>query len=778
MKKPVLIGGAIIAILLLALIIFVLTSGNRATADREIPGMGIPRYVYTGADDTLYGFTDNAIYAIAGDGSLKYNYTVPDGWGIGYRWRYNTHFVTGNYRYYHSITTGYVPAVSSYNGTLYVYLTPGFTISGLDDGRQVAGGYYDDGRLVAIGPDGNEQWNVSVSSYMIRQYRWGYAGTESPYTDTYIEARDGRIYVFHGYNESVYASNGTLLWSVENVSDPAAVDEGGNVYLMEAVPGDAESRPDIPPFYEGESSPMNDYRTPSVVLDAYYPNGTQQWRTYTIVPPGRGKIDTLPLYNNGTIYVASTDSVRAFDSNGGLKWTKLLGKGDYPFDRADAFLPPYAPANTSWAPLGGDFQVYSPAPFDREGNLYLLYPLENSFTSAYVSYLIVIGPDGAEVSHRKFRDGMYYVVSDDIAYGTEDSLNRSVHWQYVPSNITDVNDLQTKTLVASDTKTGERLWSYTFPTDMRTVVTVNTTNVGDLFRADEAVNIIAQNNLAGAPSQTVDYMGNPVSVRSITEFSIHPGTDMIYADFRTYNHESPVVFDQSTYVYSGGLYALDRNGRLLWRIPIARNTDVIAAGNSTILYGSGDGRVYVKYLGVAAGIALLSALALAGKFFLAGTISRARSRLDTNENRTAILRHIAENPGSTMHEIARDSGINLGTVRYHLLILAINHKIVEYRTDGKYVRFFTNSNSYSPEERMIISLMRRDAMGKVLKFLAHRPGASNAEISGELDLPESVTSRCTKELAEKGLVAREPAGNGFFIEERARDSVTRMMSRI
>jgi hypothetical protein len=55
MKKPVLIGGAIIVILLIALIIFILVTGNRATADREIPGMGIPRYVYAGADDTLYG---------------------------------------------------------------------------------------------------------------------------------------------------------------------------------------------------------------------------------------------------------------------------------------------------------------------------------------------------------------------------------------------------------------------------------------------------------------------------------------------------------------------------------------------------------------------------------------------------------------------------------------------------------------------------------------------------------------------------------------------------
>lgn len=43
--------------------------------------------------------------------------------------------------------------------------------------------------------------------------------------------------------------------------------------------------------------------------------------------------------------------------------------------------------------------------------------------------------------------------------------------------------------------------------------------------------------------------------------------------------------------------------------------------------------------------------------------------------------------------ISKDLYLNIGTVRYHLMILSLNHRVVAYN-DNKYVRYFINSNTY------------------------------------------------------------------------------------
>ena len=181
-----------------------------------------------------------------------------------------------------------------------------------------------------------------------------------------------------------------------------------------------------------------------------------------------------------------------------------------------------------------------------------------------------------------------------------------------------------------------------------------------------------------------------------------------------------------------------------------------------------------------AALALLGSVALFFKFFVFGTVSRARDRLDKNDNRNMVLSFIAGNPGVTAVDIGRDLHLNVGTVRYHLLILAINHKIVEHK-DDKYLRYFTNSNSYSLEERAVVSLMKREPMWRVLNTLAEKPGLSNVEISRELNISTGAASRHMNELLSRGIVDKAPQGERGFaytIKEEYRQYVTRMMERL
>jgi predicted transcriptional regulator len=236
---------------------------------------------------------------------------------------------------------------------------------------------------------------------------------------------------------------------------------------------------------------------------------------------------------------------------------------------------------------------------------------------------------------------------------------------------------------------------------------------------------------------------------------------VVYVDFRTSNYEYPIVFNRSRYVYSGGVYAIGNNGTLLWYLPMARDTSMISASNSTIIYNTGDGKTYTKALCFAAGgVALISGAYLAFYFF-AGTVTRARSRVDKNGNRTVVFRYVADNPGSTLYEIARGTGINIGTVRYHLFILGINHRVVAHEAGEKFVRYFTNAGTYGERERTIISLLRRDVTGKVLRQIAEQPGTGNADIARALGIHESVAHRSVKELLDKGILTREAAGRGY-----------------
>ena len=331
-----------------------------------------------------------------------------------------------------------------------------------------------------------------------------------------------------------------------------------------------------------------------------------------------------------------------------------------------------------------------------------------------------------------------------------------------------------QTLIAFDLMTGVQAWSRLLPVEQRTETTIDASSVRSLFPAWQAEELIRENQ-AGVPLITDN--STAIATR-IYALSVLPGRDVIYVNYQTCNYEDPVVFNRSRMVYAGGIYALDRNGSLLWQVALSPGSQMIAVGNSTVLYSAGDGKIYSKLIGAAAGIAFLSALGAILHFFFAGTVARARGRLDDNGNRNAIFRYITDYPGSTLLEIARGTGSNLGTVRYHLLILSLNHRIVTHRTGEKFVRYFTNVGSYDVAERTIIAMLRRDSTGKVLRLLAERPDVSNVDIARALGIPESAAYRYIKEMADKGLITRTPAERGYTYSLVDKDLIERSVRKI
>jgi predicted transcriptional regulator len=168
------------------------------------------------------------------------------------------------------------------------------------------------------------------------------------------------------------------------------------------------------------------------------------------------------------------------------------------------------------------------------------------------------------------------------------------------------------------------------------------------------------------------------------------------------------------------------------------------------------------------------------KFFGIGAVARAKDRLDKNDNRSKLMMFIKENPGVTLHELSRSLGMNVGTARYHLFILGLNHRIVSSKFDEKFVRYFPNSGSYSKNEQLAISLVRRDGVRKLLSLLLEKPGLSNLEISKQLDIRDNAVSRYIKELMEIEVVLKKPTDGGmslYYINEVYKNTIASMLER-
>ena len=739
MRKPYLFEAtlAIILIVLLTAVYLMVTASTTSVAGWEFQGDGVVQYMTVGQNDTLYAFKSDSIYAIDSGGNLVWSYQVPGQWKIINSWQRPT------YASDQSGTVESYPVVDASSGYLYVLALPDIALEDMKIQYYQArlSGLYLDAAVLAISPDGRLAWELPLKVKINANDIIGLTDMKDFRMKQTVALRSdsGRLYVFNDNVETVVDRNGTVLFSIADVARPASIDETGNIYLMKAQSADVTS---------------------AIRIEAYNASGEKIWdrdiqgtvATQYVADDLWAQFNCLPMYQNGTLYVPLTRGIVALDQMGRTMW---------------------------WRYLPGDSNaLFDLMPIDSAGNIYIRQQNPGSTTSN----IYIIGPDGMTRTapwqyDSKYGNLVHTAASDGIVY----NVDRTTF-----GNTGSVYNLGTEKITAYSVSNGTALWSYTLPVSNRQTVTLNESNVDDIFRGQSgAVNLLDLNN---------DYYSryaNPMAEGAISgvsltpvgwpDISIYPGSDVIYVSFRSTTYESPIILNRSRAVYSSGIYALGHDGRLVWEKQLSAPVTSAAANNSTIYYSTGDGKIFGTSVNkVVAGFALLGALAIFFKFFVFGTVSRARDRLDKNDNRNMVLSFIAGNPGVTAVDISRDLHLNVGTVRYHLLILGINHKIVEHK-DDKYLRYFTNSNSYSLEERAVVSLMKREPMWRVLNTLAEKPGLSNVEISRELNISTGAASRHMNELLTKGVVMKVPQadrGYAYSIKEEYSQYVTKMMDRL
>jgi predicted transcriptional regulator len=708
MKKGILFESILaIAIVLLVFVLYAMVSSSTPAAAVKwtTPTYDQARYMYAGDNGILYSFTGNSIYAVGSDGSRLWNVTIPDNWRISNEWMRLKQSDSGL-----STELENSPVAASDEGVLYVYARPNLTsvqsISTIESFISI----------FAISSDGTIQWSVPLKSQLSI---YGDASLD----DAAIYAQGGRVYVFHDYNETVIDRNGTVLYTISDLSDPPAVDEQGFVYGVTPIKVDSTLNLGTDGTY--------DYRIPSSVVNAYYPNGTLYWsqdineliqRQY-LREDIKPQYDMLPIYRDDYLYLPLQSGMLALHRDGTVGWVKRLSEDK--------------------------LSLLEVMPFDSDNNIYLKYANQANLSASYV---YVLSGNGSYVSapqpYDEYHSWNYMSGSNGIVYYVSiDSPKEN-----------SINDLDSLTLTAYDLRNGTDLWTYPIPALQKTTITLTASNVKTVFDPDTAADFTASDG------QWQDQHGTGVAkkVYNRHDVSVLPGSDRVYVSVYNFNYEYPIIFGESKSSYVMGIYALDMNGRPVWQQSTDSYVTAMADRNGTLFYSTQDGKISAAKIDLATGIALAAAVYLFFRFFLLGAVSRARARIDKNENRNEVLKYIYAHPGSTLYEIARGIEMNLGTARYHVLILGVNHRIVAQRADNKYVRFFPNSNSFSQDEQVILSFIRREPTRKVLGLLLEKPGLTNVDLSRELDIAESTISKYIKELTAKDILDKDPLPGGRF----------------
>ena len=147
---------------------------------------------------------------------------------------------------------------------------------------------------------------------------------------SHVEARNGYIYLYHNYNETVFDTSGKYCYSPSRIyrtlyrwtrTDICTAVQAMKAYLM-------------PSWNLCATASYFDYRTPSNVIEKFSPDGKPEWRKELdenvsepyYLPAVWNEEIGLPLYWNGTLYVPLDKGVIALNKDGDVLWTKTFDK--------------------------------------------------------------------------------------------------------------------------------------------------------------------------------------------------------------------------------------------------------------------------------------------------------------------------------------------------------------------------------------------------------------------------------------------------------------------
>lgn len=130
-------------------------------------------------------------------------------------------------------------------------------------------------------------------------------------------------------------------------------------------------------------------------------------------------------------------------------------------------------------------------------------------------------------------------------------------------------------------------------------------------------------------------------------------------------------------------------------------------------------------------------------------IGKVRIKLQ-NQNRAAILDYIGKNPGCTLADLSKNTGVNRGTAKYHLYLLLLQQKVVRKKY-GKLAYLFTNGGTHL-ERKLVYGYVMNPAKRDILNLILDKPGISNKEIAAALQFDPSTIHWHLQQFLEEQMI--------------------------
>jgi predicted transcriptional regulator len=144
-------------------------------------------------------------------------------------------------------------------------------------------------------------------------------------------------------------------------------------------------------------------------------------------------------------------------------------------------------------------------------------------------------------------------------------------------------------------------------------------------------------------------------------------------------------------------------------------------------------------------------------FSVLGYRKAERNSILYNQNRQKIFQAIKSNPGIFFNDLCRITGINRGTLKYHVIILKLNRNISTLSTRGS-DRYFENNGYYSDIERILLPHLREETPRKILEIVFEQPYISQKEIIQSVKISGPSVSWHMAALCREGIITAQKTG--------------------
>jgi predicted transcriptional regulator len=130
--------------------------------------------------------------------------------------------------------------------------------------------------------------------------------------------------------------------------------------------------------------------------------------------------------------------------------------------------------------------------------------------------------------------------------------------------------------------------------------------------------------------------------------------------------------------------------------------------------------------------------------------------LDINDiiSRKKMYGIIYGRPGIHFRELERETGFASGTVQYHLGEMVRSGLLTEVK-EGHYTRYYIAQMPLSPQDKKLMSALRRELPRGMILFILEHPGCENREIARRFVVSAPTITYHLKRLLAAGVVKAE-----------------------